>query len=378
MDLSLNEKQQLLRTTAADFVRNESPLQLLVEMDRDEKAFAPEVWSKVADLGWLGMMVPREHGGGESSLTDTAVVFEQLGKGPLPGPYFTSGVLSPLIIMEAGSEEQKRSLLPDICQGRRIVVPAITDPAPRWGPEAVQMTVARSNGDYVLDGTKLFVLDADSADSFICAVRTASGGNPAWNISLLLVDKNTPGISVRSLPGVITGLGEVNFESVRVPRSAVLGELGDGWQTLDRALQKALPIMCAYKVGGCDTVFNMALGYSQTRIVFTQPIGRFQRVQDSIIEAANAMDASRWTAYEALWKLDTGRPAESSVHLAKAVASEGYYQATNHSAEVFAGIGMSRELGVTLHIKMSRTLYSYLGDPLYHRRRMMDAVAAAL
>ena len=127
-------------------------------------------------------------------------------------------------------------------------------------------------------------------------------------------------------------------------------------------------------MGGAQTVFDLAVGYSRTREQFGQAIGRFQRVQDHIINIVNHLDAARWTTYEALWKLDTGRPADTSVHLAKAVASEAYYQACNASHEVHAGVGVSREYGLTLHTKMSRTLYHYLGDPSYHRRKLAETL----
>jgi alkylation response protein AidB-like acyl-CoA dehydrogenase len=107
---------------------------------------------------------------------------------------------------------------------------------------------------------------------------------------------------------------------------------------------------------------------------FGTPIGRFQRVQDHVINLVNQLDAARWTTYEALWKLDTDKPAADSIHLAKAVGSEAYYQACNHAHEVHAGVGSMTEYGLTLHTTASRTLYHYLGDPLYHRRLLAEAL----
>ena len=135
-----------------------------------------------------------------------------------------------------------------------------------------------------------------------------------------------------------------------------------------------MPVLCAYQVGGCSAVFDMSVAYSNDRVQFGQPIGRFQRVQDHIINITNAMDAARWTTYEALWKLDSGQTAARSVHLAKAVSSEGYYHACNSAHEVHAGVGVSREYGLTLHTRMSRTLYQYLGDPAFHKRKLGDAL----
>jgi alkylation response protein AidB-like acyl-CoA dehydrogenase len=104
------------------------------------------------------------------------------------------------------------------------------------------------------------------------------------------------------------------------------------------------------------------------------PIGRFQRVQDHIVHLVNHLDSARWTTYEALWKLDMGRSAGGGVHLAKAVSSEAYYQACNYAHEVHAGVGVMKEYGLNLHTKMSRTLYHYLGDPRYHKRRLAESL----
>jgi alkylation response protein AidB-like acyl-CoA dehydrogenase len=179
---------------------------------------------------------------------------------------------------------------------------------------------------------------------------------------------------VRYLSGFIGWQAEVTFEGVEVAETDLLGRENEGWSVLERAMEKALPVLCAYAVGGCQAVYEMSVNYSQTRVQFGVPIGRFQRVQDHIIRLVNHLDAARWTTYEALWKLDTGRLARASVHLAKAVASESYFEACNDAHEVHAGIGSSLEYGLVPHTQMSRTLFHYLGDPKWHKRRMADAL----
>ena len=370
MDLSLTEEQELLRSTARDFMQRECPKEMLLEFDESDVGCSEDVWQKASDIGWLGMLVPDEYGGAGSSLTDAAVLYEQLGAGPLTGPFFSSGVLGALIVAEAGTDEQKQRWLPNIASGREVVSLALTEPDYGWESSSIQMRAQPTDSGYALSGTKLFVHDATSATTLICAVR----GRGQEGVTLLMVDARAPGLSTRLLTGFMGWVGEVTFEDVEVPADAVLGEVGGGWQPLQRAFQKAIPILCAYKVGGAQSVFDMTLEYSRIRIQFGTPIGRFQRVQDHIVEMVNHLDAARWTTYEALWKLDSGRPDPTSVHLAKAVASEGYYQGCNHSHEVHAGIGVVREYGLTLHTQMSRTLYHYLGDPRFHRRRIGETL----
>jgi alkylation response protein AidB-like acyl-CoA dehydrogenase len=147
---------------------------------------------------------------------------------------------------------------------------------------------------------------------------------------------------------------------------------GAAGRALETAALQAIPILCAYQVGSCQAVFDMAVAYSRTRVQFGQPIGRFQRVQDHIIGMVNQLDGARWTTYEALWKLDTGRPAAASVHLAKAVTSEAYLKVCDGAHEVHAGVGVIREYGLTLHTTLAHPLSSARRCPLH--RRIADAL----
>jgi alkylation response protein AidB-like acyl-CoA dehydrogenase len=219
---------------------------------------------------------------------------------------------------------------------------------------------------------KLFVSDATAATHLVVVVRTGDGPR---DLALLLVDERTRGVWTRRLPGFLSWQDEVSFEGAEVPAANLLGgHDGDGWAALERALLRAWPVLCSYMVGGCQAVFEMSVAHSQQRVQFGVPIGRFQRVQDHIIRLVNHLDAARWTTAEALWKLDTGRPATDAVHLAKAVASEAYLEACNAAHEVHAGQGSLTEYGLVAHTQMSRTLFPYLGDPRWHKRRMADAL----
>ena len=370
MDLSLTEDQEQLKRTAEDFMQRECPKDVLLSLEHTDAGFTDSIWQTAADIGWLGMVIPAAYGGSGNSLTDAAVVFEQVGRGPLPGPFFSSSVLGALVLLEACSEEQKQQYLPGIANGREIIALALTEPGYGWAAGSVQMRAEERDGSFILNGTKLFVHDAVSSSRLVCAVRTGRDDDPERGITLLMVDTSADGVSTRLLPGFLGWVGEVLFEGVEVSASAVLGEVGAGWEPLQRAIQKSIPVLSAYQVGGAQAVFDMSVEYSRSRVQFGTPIGRFQRVQDHIIGMVNHVDAARWTTYEALWKLDSGMPAETSVHLAKAVATEGYFQACNGAHEVHAGVGVVRDYGLTMHTKMSRTLYHYLGDPRYHRRRL--------
>jgi len=372
MDLALTESQELLRASARTFVEREAPTHVLVGLQRQESSLVPDLWRKAIDAGWSGILVPAEYGGSESSLTDAAVLLEELGRGPVPGPFFSSSVLGALTILEAGSDAQRRAILPAVARGATVLAVAIMDPSTSWGPQAVTLRRQRVGDRYRLDGVKLFVSDATAATHLIVAVRTGDG---AGDVGLLLVDARAPGVRARRLPGFLSWQDEVRFDGVEVPASALLGSEKQGWAALERALGRALPVLCSYMVGGCQAVFDMSVKHSQQRVQFGVPIGRFQRVQDHVIRLVNSLDAARWTTAEALWKLDSGRPVLDAVHMAKAVASESYIEACNAAHEVHAGQGSLLEYGLVAHTQMSRTLFAHLGDPRWHKRRMADALA---
>jgi alkylation response protein AidB-like acyl-CoA dehydrogenase len=372
MDLSLNEHQRMLAQSVRNFIERRVPRSKIVELQRSEAGFDPETWQLIAELGWLGLLVPEQYGGGSASFTDAAVLYQEFGRAPLPGPFFSSSVLGALVLLAAGTEEQRSRFLPAIVRGEQIWTVAITEPARSWGPQGIAMTPERHHGGYLLNGVKLFVSDAVAATHLIVTVRT---GPAPDDTSLLLVDKRTKGVSTRLLPGFIGWQAEVTFSDAEIPREGLLGDReNQGWVRMTHALERALPILCAYQVGSAQAIFEMSVEYSQSRVQFGVPIGRFQRVQDHIIRLVNHLDAARWTTWEAIWKLDTGQPAAASVHLAKAVTAEAHIEACNAAHEVHAGIGSALEYGLVPHTQVSRTLFNYLGGPKWHKRQMAGAL----
>jgi alkylation response protein AidB-like acyl-CoA dehydrogenase len=369
MDLSLTETQEEFKKVAQDFVKAEVPAHRMTQWYKNKETFQPELVKKAAEIGWLGMMLPEEYGGSGVSTMDCAVVFEALGHGPVPGPLFTSGVVSAQMIFEAGTEAQRRALLPGICAGSSIVVPAITDKAAHWGPEAVESRLRKTAGGYIMSGTKRFVFDAEAATSFLCAARTEEG-----KVVFLLVDAKSAGISARPHAGFLVSVAEVRFDNVSVAPDQLLGSSGGNWMTLEAALDRALPVLSAYQVGATQEVFDMTCEYTRTRVVFGQPIGRFQRVQDHCVDISINLDMARWATHEAIWRVDSGMDARAGVHEAKATASDGYYHGTNYAHMVWAGPGTDYSHPMMAHSVLAHTLYQYLGTPGQHKRLMMDAL----
>ncbi|HEX2827434.1 MAG TPA: acyl-CoA dehydrogenase family protein [Burkholderiales bacterium] len=366
MDLSLNDTQQLIQDSARDFVRGSCSREALLEIDRKPQLFMQGIWPQMAELGWTGMAIPETYGGTGNCATDVAVLFEELGAGPVPGPLFSSAVLCARILLDSATEEAKRAWLPLIASGERVFALALTEAQYGWSSQGVKLAARGEREGFVLNGTKVFVHDAERATDLIVVGRIEGGEG----ISLFRVDAKTPGVTVRPLAGFIAGMSEVVFDNAHVRGADLIGQGGAAADEIERALIAVTPVLCAYKVGGCRAVFDLSLNYARERTQFGQVIGRFQRVQDHLIHMVNFLDSARWTTYEALWKLDSGMDAASSVHVAKSVSSESYMRACDYAHEVHAGIGVMREYGLTLHTRMSRSLYHCLGAPKTHRQRL--------
>jgi len=378
LDLNLTEEEEVLSKTALDFLRRDAPKDVVQRLQETDTGLTDDLWRKTVELGWLGIIIPQQYDGTGFPLTSAGVLFEALGSGPLPGPHFSSGILSSLIVMESGTEEQKQQILPAIAKGEQILTLALTEPEYSWDPGPIETTATSKNGDFVLNGVKLFTMDAQAATKFIVVARNGKGAGPIDGICLFLVDSEADGVSVRQQPGFLAGRTfEVKLDSVKVPRSARLGDEDNGWPQLEQAIGKAIPVLCAYKAGGCQTVIDMTLEYSRVRVQFGQPIGRFQRVQDMIIDMVTHADAARWASYEALWKLDTQEPALESIHLAKVLSSQSYWEVCTLGHQVFSGVGYSRESPLSFHTRASRSLYHFLGEPSYHRQQLAQLLTTA-
>lgn len=372
MDLTLNEIQTMLQSSASEFMEDQVSKARVLEIDDSENGYDPDLWEKISNLGWPGLTIPEQYGGLGQGWVDLGVIYEVMGNYACPSPHLSSAVLSAEAILNAGSDEQKETLLPSIATGQQIFAFAYTEPDYNWSPKAIQLQATENAGTYIVNGTKLFVPDANIADQLIVVARTSNESNPEDGLSMLMIDRNHPGVSVRTMTGWIgPKVCEINFTNVEIDARNMLGRPGEAWAPIENAFDKGTAVLCAFMAGGTQRVYNMTREYSQTRIAFGVPIGTFQRVQDHVIDAVTDADSGKWTAFEALWMLDQRMPdARIGVSTAKAVASRGFPRACDAAHHVHAGIGADLEYGLTQYTKRARTLQHYLGDHIYHKSRM--------
>jgi alkylation response protein AidB-like acyl-CoA dehydrogenase len=368
MDLGFSEEQEMLRTTARDFLTNECPSELVKELAADEKGYSPELWKKMAELGWMGLAFPEEYDGMGMTFLDLVVLLEETGRACLPGPYFSTVVLAGYTILEAASEEQKKELLTKIANGEMILTLAVTEPSARYEPDAITVKASPDKDDYVINGTKLFVPDANVADYIICVARTKNGASPEDGITLFLVDAKSPGISITLLKTIAGDKQcEVIFEDVRVPKENIIGKLDKGWPVVEKVLEKATVGLCAQMVGGAQKALDMSVDYAKERVQFGRPIGSFQAIQHYCANMVTDVDGSKYITYEAAWKVSEGLPATMEVSMAKAWVSEAYRRVTLLGHQIHGAIGFCEDHDMPLYFKRAKGSEPTFGDADFHR-----------
>jgi alkylation response protein AidB-like acyl-CoA dehydrogenase len=368
MDFSLSEEQKMLQTMARDFLEKECPRSLVREMETDPTGHSTELWRKMAGLGWQGLIIPESYGGQGFSFLDLAVLLEETGRACLPGPLFPTVVLGAMTLMDAASEDQKRMLLPSVASGETILTLALTEPSATWKAEGVTTRAIREGDSYVINGTKLFILDAHVADRIICVARTGEGAKPEEGITLFLVDSKNPGLSHTLLKTIAADKQfEVVFKDVKVPSENVLGRVGEGWPIILRTLEHAAVAKCAEMVGGAQQVLEMTVEYAKERVQFGRPIGSFQAIQHHCANMATDVDGSRFITYQAAWMLSDGLPCTKEVAMAKAWVSDAYRRVATLGHQVHGGIGFTMDHDMQLYFRRAKASELAYGDADFQR-----------
>ena len=372
MDLGLSETQQMLKSSAREFLERECPVAHVRDMEEDERGYTPEMWRSLTEQGWLGLVFPEEFGGAGLGFLDLCVLLEETGRSLLPGPFFSTVVLGGLSIMDAGNEAQKQEYLSQIVEGQTIVTLALLEPSARWDASGVELRAAATGDGYVLNGTKLFVPNANVADYLIVVARTADGEE---GITLFIVPSHATGVSSTLLKTIASDRqSEVVLDDVMVPAASVLGEPGRGWSTVQRVLAWGAAGKCAEMVGGAQKVLDMTVEYAKQRVQFGRPIGSFQAVQHHCANMAMDVESSRYVTYQAAWRLAEELPAEREVAMAKAWVSDAYRRVCALGHQCHGAIGFTQEHDLQLYSRRAKAAELMFGDGDLHRERVAQVI----
>ena len=372
MDLGLNEAQQMLKNSAQEFLEAECPDTYVREMEEDENGYTSEMWQKLAEQGWLGLIIPEKYGGVELEFQDLAILLEEMGRYMLPGPYFSNVVLGGMSIMDSGTEEQKQEYLPRLAEGQIIVTLALNEPSGRWDAEGIQLSATGNGDDYTLNGTKLFVPNAHVSDYIVVAARTGSGEN---DISLFIVSSQTNGVNQTLLKTIASDRqSEVSFDNVSVSSSSLLGEKNQGWKTIEKVLKWGAIGKCAEMSGGGQSVLDMTVEYAKQRTQFGRPIGTFQAIQHHCANMATDVEGAKFITYQAAWMLSEGLPADREVAMAKAWVSDSYKRVCALGHQSHGAIGFTKEHNMQLYSRRAKAAELAFGDSDLHLDKVAEII----
>jgi alkylation response protein AidB-like acyl-CoA dehydrogenase len=374
MDFAFSEEQDMLRRSARDFLAKECTPKVVRRLMGTEDGYDPELWRKIAELGWTALGIPEAYGG-VGTFLDLAVVLEEAGRALMPGPFFATMGLAVPSLIEAGTEAQKKDVLGAIASGDARATLALTEAGGRWDAESIKLKATQSGGGWRLDGVKSFVPDAGRADYVVVAARTRGEGEDG--ISLFLVTGRPKGMTVKALDGVdqTRRWYEVRFDGVALDADALMGAPHTAWAPLKRALEWGAAALCAEMVGGAQEVLETATEYAKTRHQFGKPIGIYQAVSHRIADMLVLSESGRSATYYAAWAVDADAPDRSlASSIAKAYVSDAYRKIAGDGIQVHGGIGFTWEHDMHLYFKRAKSSEVTLGDATYHRELVAQAL----
>jgi len=376
MNFGFSDEQELLRSTARKFFENECPSETVRRLMDTPEGMSSELWAKLAEQGWLGLIFPEAYDGMGLGFVDLTVLMEEMGRAVVPGPYVSTVLLGGLAILEAGNEAQKKEWLPKIASGSKRATLGWMEPSAVLGPAGVTLTAKAASGGHTLSGTKLFVPDAHTADAIVVAARTG-GGAGEDGVSLFLVPRAARGVEVKLLPTMdqTRKLCEVTLTDVTLGPEALLGAPGLGWKPLERVLERACVALCAEMCGGAQRVLDMTVEYAKIRQAFGKPIGSYQGVKHKAADMLVDVENSKSITYYAAWAMDEGSPeGPLAVSMAKAYVSDAYRKVSAAGIQLHGGIGFTWEHDLHLYFKRAKGSEFTFGDATYHRERVAQLV----
>jgi alkylation response protein AidB-like acyl-CoA dehydrogenase len=362
VEFTFSPEQEALRQAVRATLAAEAPMRLVRQMIDDERGFTDELWQTLAGLGWLGLLVPEEHGGLGLGLVDTAVVQEELGRAAFPGPYLSSAVLATLAARRLGATE----LLAPLASGERRGTVAIEELGHGDPLGRIDTTASRTEGGWVLHGLKPLVLDGHTADWVIVLAQEEGGSRAGFLVERAAVT------GVEPVPVL-----DVTRKVARLPLSGAparrLGPEGDQTAVWRRILDDATVALAAETVGACERALEEAVAYAQARVQFDRPIASFQVIRHKAVDMLHRLELARVGTHYAAWASDVDDPQrEMAVAMTKSYVGEAAVAITGDDIQIHGGMGFTWEVDAHLFFRRAKQNDLLFGSQGWQRRRLAD------
>ena len=379
MNFELSEEQQMLAETIKRFVATHYNFDARAKILASPAGHSEDVWAAIAEMGLLGLPFDEAHGGFGGTTVDVMLVMEAIGEGLLVEPYLATVGLGGRFVAQAGSKAQQERILPPLIQGKHALAFAHTEPGARYDLRQVGLRARRSGEGWVLDGDKRMVLHGGGADTLVVSARTAGADTDAAGITLFLVPRTAPGVSVkesRTIDSLRTA--DIRLAGVTVGPDALLGRDGEGFSVIEEVVDYATALLCAEAVGAIRYANEATLEYLKTRRQFGVPIGSFQALQHRMVEMMISYEQARSMAYLACVKIDTADAAERRrvISAAKIKIADACRHVSQEAVQLHGGMGMTEELKISHTFRRLTMLAQTFGDAEHHLERFAAADTA--
>ena len=374
MDFELDQDQQMLAQTVADFAKNESPVERFRKLREDDIGWDPGTWQKMGELGWLGVPFAESMGGLGGSFIECAIVLENLATTLVPEPYLASVVLGGTTLARAGNAAQHEAYLTPMIEGETTLALAYSEPQSRYDVSSVETVATPDGSGYTLSGEKVWVLNGHQADHLIVSAKARGG------VTLFVVPREIEGVNV-TVAKTIDGqkAAFIELDGVAVSDDARLGEEGSGADILDRTMDYAAAAAVAESVGIATTMLHMTVEYLGTREQFGVKIGSFQALQHRAVDMYAETELLRSISMASMVRADEEDPAvrRGDISAAKYQLATGGIWVAQQSLQLHGGIGVTDEHDIGLYFKRMYALNALFGDREHHVSRFASDPAFA-
>lgn len=371
MDFSLTEEQSMLEDSVARFVDNDYVFETRQKIILGDPGYSIETWRLFAELGWIAMPFAEDDGGLGGGPVELMLMMRQFGRGLVVEPFVPSVLLAGGVLRRAASQAQKRRWLERLIAGELQAALAFAEPQARFDLADISTTATPDGNGFVLKGTKCLVLNGAGAELLVVPARTSGGRNDKAGITLFAVPGDTPGIRCRGY-ALVDGhrAADLVFEDIHVSSDAVLGGIGDGYETLRATVDEATLAVCAEAVGIQRTLHEKTVEYSKSRIQFGVPIGSFQALQHRMVDNLIACEQCQSLLYRATMLAEAGGDdAGAAISGLKYQLGTSGRRVAQEAVQIHGGMGVTWELDIAHYFKRFTSIETLFGNADWHLDR---------
>ena len=368
MNFELSEEQKMIQQSVERFVQENYDLTNRVKISSEDPGYSQDYWTAMAELGWLGLAFSEEDGGFGGNQIDTLVLMEQFGKGLVLEPFLANIVLGGGAIKRGGTPAIKESILPNLIEGNLQLTLAYAEEQSRFDIEDVATAAREDGNNFIINGKKSMVLNAESADKIVVVTRTSGSQVDEDGISLFLVDATSKGVERENFP-TVDGLraSEITFTDVEVSSDNLIGEKDKGFSILQAVVNDAILALSAEAVGAMEVLYKDTVEYTQQREQFDHPLSDFQVLQHRMVDMFMEYEQCKSLLLRATMEtVQDPILAQRTVHALKHLIGKSGIFVGESAVQLHGGMGVTEELRIGHFFKRLLVIDSQFGNADFH------------